>query len=86
MPHQPMPVDNLGERDNLSEATDAQASQEEIKPVAWSREAVDADKPRRDADGGFNRSSQRWLVDMIADTRPVPRQVSSIRVSCGGGC
>jgi len=36
--------------------------------------------------GGFNRSSQRWLVDMIVDTRLAPRQVSSIRVSCEGGC
>jgi 2,4-dichlorophenol 6-monooxygenase len=37
-------------------------------------------------EGGFNRSSQRWLVDMIADTRPAPRRVSSSRVSCEGGC
>ena len=36
--------------------------------------------------GGFNRSSQRWLVDMIAGTRPAPRPVSSIRVSCEGDC
>ena len=36
--------------------------------------------------GGINRSSQRWLVDMIADTRRVPRRVSSNRVSCEGGC
>jgi len=36
--------------------------------------------------GGFNRSSQRWLVDMIADTRRAPRRVSSIRVSYEGGC
>jgi len=36
--------------------------------------------------GGFNRSSQRWFVDMIADTRPAPRRVSSIRVSCDAGC
>jgi len=36
--------------------------------------------------GGINRSSQRWLVDMLADTRPAPRRVSSNRVSCEGGC
>ena len=36
--------------------------------------------------GGFNRSSQRWLVDTFVGTRPVPRLGSSIRVSCEGGC
>jgi hypothetical protein len=36
--------------------------------------------------GGFNRSSQRLLVDTFLDTRPVPRLGSSIRASCEGGC
>ena len=37
-------------------------------------------------EGGINRSSQRWLGEMIADTRPAPRRVSSSRVSFEGGC
>ena len=36
--------------------------------------------------GGFKRSLQRCLVDMIVDTHPVLRLGSAIRVSCGGGC
>ena len=43
-------------------------------------------EPQAHVLGGIKRSSQRWLVDMIADTRPTLRRESSIRVSCGGGC
>jgi PAS domain-containing protein len=41
---------------------------------------------RRSFDGGFKRSSQRWLVEWIVDARPAPRQGSSSRGSCEGGC
>ncbi len=34
----------------------------------------------------LNRSSQRCVVDMIVGARRAPRQGSSRRVSCGGGC
>jgi hypothetical protein len=56
----------------------------EVKLAAAAR--VAPVKQRRRGLGGFKRSSQRWLVDMIADTRPTLRRESSIRVSCEGGC
>ena len=34
----------------------------------------------------FNRSSQRFVVDLIVNTRSALPPVSSIRVSCGVGC
>jgi len=34
----------------------------------------------------FNRSSQRWFVDMIVSGHRVPPRGSSRRVSCGAGC
>ena len=59
-------------------------------PLAYSCRSASRDsdargRPRRVL-GGINRSTQRWLVDMLADTRPAPRRVSSNRVSCEGGC
>ncbi len=58
--------------------------------VAHELRVLFADQPLRwlckETIGGINRSSQRWLGEMIADTRPAPRRVSSSRVSFEGGC
>ncbi|TSC32858.1 DDE-type integrase/transposase/recombinase [Corallococcus sp. Z5C101001] len=36
--------------------------------------------------GGFNRSSQRLLVEVNVDACSAPRKVSSVQASCGSGC